>query len=67
MALFRVAVLSGAVFRLVARGASAYGNRVADGHVREGARDPVATGGIGCSILPARFGVVPEITMMELS
>jgi len=46
---------------------SAYGNRFAYGHVREGARDLVVSGGIGCSILPVRFGVVPEITMIELS
>lgn len=46
---------------------STYGNRFAYGHVREGARDLVVSGGIGCSILPVRFGVVPEITMIELS
>lgn len=46
---------------------SAYGNRFAYGHVREGARDLVVSGGIGCSILPVRFGVVPEIAMIELS
>lgn len=46
---------------------SAYGNRYAYGPVREGQRDLVVSGGIGCSILPFRFGVVPEITMIELS
>lgn len=46
---------------------SAYGNRFAYGHVREGARDLVVSGGIGCSILPVRFGVVPEITLVELA
>lgn len=46
---------------------SRYGNRYAYGHVREGARDIVVSGGIGCSILPVRFGVVPEITVIELS
>ena len=46
---------------------SRYGNRYAYGHVREGARDLVVSGGIGCSILPVRFGVVPEITVIELS
>lgn len=46
---------------------SAYGNRYAYGHVREGARDLVVSGGIGCSIAPVRFGVTPEITLIELS
>lgn len=46
---------------------SRYGNRYAYGHVREGARDLVVSGGIGCSIAPVRFGVTPEITLIELS
>ena len=46
---------------------SAYGNRYAYGPVREGNRDLVVSGGIGCSIVPFRFGVVPEITLIELS
>jgi len=46
---------------------SAYGNRYAYGHVREGGRDLVVSGGIGCSILPFRLGVVPEITLIELA
>ncbi len=46
---------------------SRYGNRFAYGHVREGAHDLVVSGGIGCSIAPVRFGVVPEITLIELS
>lgn len=45
---------------------SAYGNRYAYGHVREDGRDLVVSGGIGCSILPLRLGVVPEITAVEL-
>ncbi|HQU66611.1 MAG TPA: metallophosphoesterase [Albidovulum sp.] len=45
---------------------SAYGNRFAYGHVREGKRDLVVSGGIGCSILPFRLGVVPEITLVEI-
>ncbi len=45
---------------------SRYGNRFAYGHVREGGRDLVVTGGIGCSIAPVRFGVVPEITLIEM-
>lgn len=46
---------------------SRYGNRFAYGHVRENGRDLVVSGGIGCSILPVRFGVVPEITVVEIS
>jgi uncharacterized protein len=45
---------------------SAYGNRFAYGHVRDGRRDLVVSGGIGCSILPFRLGVVPEITLVEI-
>lgn len=46
---------------------SRYGNRYAYGHVRENLRDLVVSGGIGCSIAPVRFGMVPEITVVELS
>lgn len=46
---------------------SRYGNRFAYGHVRENGRDLVVSGGIGCSILPVRFGVDPEITVVEIS
>ncbi|SPH17565.1 hypothetical protein DEA8626_01088 [Defluviimonas aquaemixtae] len=46
---------------------SAYGNRFAYGPVREAGRDLVVSGGIGCSILPVRLGVVPEITVVEIA
>ncbi len=46
---------------------SRYGNRYAYGHVTEAGRDLVVSGGIGCSILPVRFGVVPEITVIEIA
>ncbi|MEM9755734.1 MAG: metallophosphoesterase [Pseudomonadota bacterium] len=46
---------------------SRYGNRFAYGLVAEGARQMVVSGGIGCSIFPVRFGVVPEITLIDLS
>ncbi|MCB2136333.1 MAG: metallophosphoesterase [Rhodobacteraceae bacterium] len=46
---------------------SRFGNRFAYGHVREGRRDLVISGGIGCSILPVRLGVVPEITVIEIA
>jgi predicted MPP superfamily phosphohydrolase len=45
---------------------SRYGNRYAYGHVHEKGRSLVVSGGIGCSILPVRFGVPPEITLVEL-
>ncbi len=45
---------------------SRYGNRFAYGPVTEGARTLVVSGGIGCSIAPVRFGVVPEITLVDL-
>jgi predicted MPP superfamily phosphohydrolase len=46
---------------------SEYGNRFAYGHVREGQRDLIVSGGIGCSIVPFRLGVVPEITVIEVA
>ena len=46
---------------------SAYGRRYAYGHVREGSRDLVVSGGLGCSGLPLRFGRPPEITVVDLS
>lgn len=46
---------------------SAFGNRYAYGWVREGNRDLVVSGGIGCSIVPFRLGMVPEITVIELT
>ena len=46
---------------------SQFGNRFAYGWVREGQRDLVVSGGLGCSVLPVRFGVPPEITVVDLS
>lgn len=45
---------------------SAYGNRYAYGHVQEAGRHLVVSGGLGTSILPVRFGVPPEITLIRL-
>ena len=45
---------------------SRFGNRFAYGKVTEEGRHMVVSGGIGCSIFPVRFGVVPEITLIEL-
>jgi predicted MPP superfamily phosphohydrolase len=44
---------------------SHYGNRFAYGHVRE-PRDLIVSGGLGCSILPVRFGMPPEIVLVRL-
>jgi uncharacterized protein len=45
---------------------SRYRNRYAYGLVREHT-DLIVSGGLGCSILPVRFGVPPEIVLVELS
>ncbi len=45
---------------------SAYGNRYAYGHVIEDGRHLVVSGGLGCSIFPVRFGVPPELVVLEL-
>jgi predicted MPP superfamily phosphohydrolase len=44
---------------------SRYGNRFAYGHVREQC-DLIVSGGLGCSMLPLRFGVPPEIVLVTL-
>lgn len=52
---------------------SQYGNRFAYGHIVEGGierpevdRHLIVSGGLGCSILPVRFGVPPEIVLVEI-
>ncbi len=45
---------------------SKYGNRYAHGHIVENDCNLVVSGGLGCSILPIRFGVPPEITVVDL-
>ncbi|HEY5796027.1 MAG TPA: metallophosphoesterase [Bosea sp. (in: a-proteobacteria)] len=45
---------------------SRYGNRYAYGHVREDGRDLIVSAGIGTSQLPIRFGIPPEILLVEL-
>jgi uncharacterized protein len=45
---------------------SAFGNRFAYGHVIENGRHLVVSGGLGCSIMPVRFGVPPEIVVLDL-
>jgi predicted MPP superfamily phosphohydrolase len=45
---------------------SRYGNKYIYGHVREQC-DLIVSGGLGCSIVPFRFGVPPEIVMVRLT
>lgn len=45
---------------------SEFGNRYAYGHVIENERHLIVSGGLGCSILPVRLGVPPEIVVIEL-
>ncbi|MBL6454361.1 metallophosphoesterase [Belnapia sp. T6] len=45
---------------------SRYGNRYAYGAVQEDGRHLIVSGGIGNSMLPVRFGMPPEVTMVEL-
>ena len=45
---------------------SRYGNRYAWGHVEEGGRHLVVSGGIGHSILPLRLGMPSEITLVTV-
>lgn len=45
---------------------SRYGNRYAYGLEEEAGRRLIVSGGLGCSILPLRFGVPPELTLVRL-
>ena len=48
---------------------SKYGNRYAYGHVREGGRDLVVSGGLGtvsAGLAPVRLGVPPEIVVIDV-
>lgn len=50
---------------------SRFGNRYAYGHIREPSpqgtpHDLIVSGGLGCSIFPVRFGVPPEIVLVDL-
>ena len=45
---------------------SRYGQRYAYGHIVENGRNLLVSGGLGCSGVPIRFGVPPEIVMVEL-
>ena len=45
---------------------SLYGQRYAIGHVVEGGKHLFVATGIGTSIVPVRFGVPPEVSMLLL-
>ena len=45
---------------------SRYGDRYAYGHIVEDSRHLIVSGGLGCSKLPVRFGVPPEVLLVEL-
>lgn len=46
---------------------SQFGNRFAYGHVVEDGRHLIVSGGLGCSVVPVRLGVPPEITVVDLT
>jgi predicted MPP superfamily phosphohydrolase len=46
---------------------SRFGNRFAYGHIVEDNRHLVVSGGLGCSILPVRIGVPPEVVMIDVT
>jgi hypothetical protein len=46
---------------------SSFGQRYAAGHIQERGHDLFVTTGIGTSILPVRFGVTPEILVLDVS
>lgn len=46
---------------------SVYGNRFAYGHVVEGGRHLIVSGGLGCSMLPIRLGTPPELVVIDVA
>ena len=45
---------------------SAYGQRYAAGHIVENGKELYVTTGVGTSIIPVRFRVVPEVTILRI-
>jgi predicted MPP superfamily phosphohydrolase len=45
---------------------SRYGERYAYGHIVEEGRHLIVSGGLGCSGIPVRFGVPPEIVVIDI-
>ena len=52
---------------LAPRVPSRYGTRYRYGHIVEDDRHLIVSSGLGCSAVPVRFGVPPEIVVVELS
>jgi predicted MPP superfamily phosphohydrolase len=46
---------------------SRYGSRYVYGHIVEEGRNLVVSGGLGCSVMPIRFGSPPEIVVIDLA
>ncbi len=46
---------------------SRYGSRFVYGHVNEGERNLIVSGGLGVSGLPLRFGVPPEVVVIDVT
>ena len=46
---------------------SKFGRRYVYGHIIEGRRDLIVSGGLGCSGLPVRFGAPPEIVVIDIA
>jgi len=46
---------------------SRYGNRYVHGHIVEGDRHLIVSGGLGVSLLPFRIGVPPEVVHIQLA
>ena len=45
---------------------SAYGERYAYGHLHEDERNLIVSGGLGCSSIPLRLGILPEIVLVTV-
>ena len=45
---------------------SRYGDRYAHGHFQEGGRQMIVSGGLGCSMAPIRFGMPPELVVVDI-
>ncbi len=46
---------------------SKYGTRYAYGHIQEDGKDLIVSGGLGMSVIPARFLAAPEINIVTIS
>jgi hypothetical protein len=46
---------------------SRFGNRFAYGHIVEDNRHLIVSGGLGCSVLPVRIGVPPEVVVVDVA